>query len=342
MKIFYSHFLALSLASILIFYPLGIHAAVVSGLYEVDVPISTQSVSSRNKHIIAGLQLVLIKITGDSQVNSRDGVATVLANADQYVQHFEYRSLADQQLVLWVRFNKFLLDKTLRQLAIPIWGEERPAVLVWLVVQDVFGRHLVSEDTSLYIEQMNQQAKKRGIFLTYPLLDLEDTSQLKLTDIWGDFHENVLAASERYRSDVVVKGRVEMLNAGLWEAHWTFYIDEQTILRVVQRDSLKALMEASIDDLADTLAVGYVQAGSYSQAGTIKIIVNGINSYSQYVKALNYLASLSSVVRVDVQSVVIDEVVYFLEIAADISVLSKSIDLGNILKRTGENQYRLQ
>lgn len=342
MKNFYSHLLALFLSSILLFCPVIIQAAIVSGLYSADVPISNQSASSRNKQIIVALRATLIKITGDSQVASRDGIAAVLANANQYVQHFEYRRAVNQQLVLWVHFSKSLLDKVLRQLAIPVWGKERPIALVWLAVNDAFGRHLVSEDTSIYIEQMNQYAKDRGMLLTYPLLDLQDTNQLKITDIWGDFHEIVLAASDRYGSDVIVKGRVEMINAKLWEAHWTLYIDQQIIPWMVKRDSLKALLKASVDHATDTIAMRYVQAGSYIQSGAIKIIVSGIDSYSQYAKTLNYLASLNSVVSIDVQSVATDEVVYFLETAADISVLSKSIDLGNILKKIDENNYKLR
>lgn len=321
---------------------MNIQAVVISDLYAEGIPINNQSVSSRNKQTVVLLKTVLIKVTGDSQISSRNGIATILANANQYVQNFEYRRTADQKLFLWIRFNQFLLDEILHQLAIPIWGHERPTTLIWLAVSDTLGRRLAKEENSLYREYLNQYAKNRGILLTYPLFDLQDTSQLKITDIWGDFHEIVLSASSRYLSDVVVKGRVEMINANLWEAHWTFYIDEKTIIWMVQKNNLKTLMKASVNHIADTLAIRYVQAGSYTKSGTMKIIVNGVNSYSQYAKILNYLASFNSIVNIDVQSVSADEVVYFLETASDISVVSKSIELGDILQKISENTYKLR
>jgi len=108
--------------------------------------------------------------------------------------------------------NAISLNKVLREAAIPEWGSERPSTLVWLAVSDAIGRRLSGlSDISGYAEKMETHAISRGIVLVHPLLDLEDTNQLKPSDIWGSFQEPVLAASSRYNANVVLTGRLEAI-----------------------------------------------------------------------------------------------------------------------------------
>lgn len=320
-------------------------AVVVSGLYEAEVPVSAQSAGSRKKNMAAVLRVVLIKLTGDRYVPSRNGVTELLFNADQYVQQFEYRTKeikGSKQLYLWARFNSASLDKVLREAAIPVWGRERPSTLVWLAVSDASGRRLSGlSDISGYVEKMEVQAKNRGIVLVLPLLDLEDTNQLQVSDIWGSFEEPLLAASRRYNANVVLTGRLEAISPELWEAHWVAYIDEHAFTWVTQGNLAETVIIEGVDGLADTLAERYGQAGTYSQSGEIEILVNDITGYNQYSKVLNYLESLNSVTKVEVKEVTQDSVIYVLTTQADVSVISRAVDLGQTLQQINTSSYRL-
>jgi len=320
-------------------------AVVVSGLYEAEVPVSAQSAGSRKKNMAAVLRVVLIKLTGDRYVPSRNGVTELLFNADQYVQQFEYRTKeikGSKQLYLWARFNSASLDKVLREAAIPVWGRERPSTLVWLAVSDASGRRLSGlSDISGYVEKMEVQAKNRGIVLVLPLLDLEDTNQLQVSDIWGSFEEPLLAASRRYNANVVLTGRLEAISPELWEAHWVAYIDEHAFTWVTQGNLAETVIIEGVDGLADTLAERYGQAGTYSQSGEIEILVNDITGYNQYSKVLNYLESLNSVTKVEVKEVTQDSVIYLLTTQADVSVISRAVDLGQTLQQINTSSYRL-
>ncbi len=320
-------------------------AVVVSGLYEAEVPVSAQSAGSRKKNMAAVLRVVLIKLTGDRYVPSRNGVTELLFNADQYVQQFEYRTKeikGSKQLYLWARFNSASLDKVLREAAIPAWGRERPSTLVWLAVSDASGRRLSGlNDVSGYVEKMEVQAKNRGIILVHPLLDLEDTSQLQVSDIWGSFEKPLLAASSRYNANVVLTGRLEAILPELWEAHWVAYIDEHAFTWVTQGNLAETVLVEGIDGLADTLAERYGQAGTYSRSSEIEILVNDITGYNQYSKVLNYLESLNSVTKVEVKEVTQDSVIYLLTTQADASVISRAVDLGQTLQQISTSSYRL-
>jgi len=345
MKVFLTGFLTILLFYALSFSPSMVQAVVVTGLYEAEVPVSDQSASSRKKNMAAVLRVVLIKLTGDRQVPSRNGVTELLLSADQYVQQFEYRTRKEagiQQHTLWARFNTSSLDKVLREAAIPEWGRERPSTLVWLAVGDAHGRRLTGLGDILgYVEKMETRAKNRGIVLVHPLLDLQDTNQLQASDIWGGFEEPVLAVSRRYHADVILTGRIESVLPELWKAHWIAYIDDQAYTWVTQGTASKTVLDEGIDGLADALSERYGQAGTYTRSDEIEILVNDITGYNQYSKVLNYLESLNSVTNVEVKEVNPGSVVYLLTTQADNSVISKAVDLGHTLEQISAMSYRL-
>ena len=326
-------------------YPTIVQAVVVSGLYEAEVPVSDKSVNSRKKNMAAVLRVVLIKLTGDRQVPSRNGVTELLLGAEQYVQQFEYRIKEEhetQQLYLWARFNATSLNKVLREAAIPEWGSERPSTLVWLAVSDAIGRRLSGlSDISGYAEKMETHAISRGIVLVHPLLDLEDTNQLKPSDIWGSFQEPVLAASSRYNANVVLTARLEAILPELWEAYWVAYIDDHVITWSTQGILPETVLGEGIDGLADVLAERYGQAGTYTHSDEIEILVNDITDYNQYSKVLNYLESLNSVTKVEIKEVGQDSVIYVLTTQADITVVSRAVGLGHTLEQISASSYRL-
>jgi len=345
MKRILSSILTVVLVSAVFSCPTIVQAVVVSGLYEAEVPVSDKSASSRKKNMAAVLRGVLIKITGDRQVPVRNGVTELLLGAEGYVQQFEYRVKEKdetQQLYLWARFNSASLDRVLREAAIPAWGSERPSTLVWLAVSDTMGRRLSGlSDISGYVEKMEMHAKNRGVVLVHPLLDLEDTNQLQVSDIWGNFQEPVLAASRRYNANVVLTGRLEAISTELWEAHWVAYIDEHAFTWITQGNLADTVLDEGVDGLADTLAERYGQAGTYSQSDEIEILVNDITDYNQYSKVLNYLESLNSVTKVEIKEVDQDSVIYLLTIQADASVISRAVDLGQTLEQISTSSYRL-
>jgi uncharacterized protein len=345
MKRFPGNILAVALLSTVFSYSTNVQAVVVSDLYEAEVAVSDKSAGSRKKNMAAVLRVVLIKLTGDRQVPSRYGMTELLLNAEQYAQQFEYRIRGDdetKQLYLWARFNSLSLDKVLHEAAIPEWGSERPSTLVWLAVSDAIGRRLSGlNDISGYVEKMEVYAKNRGIVLIHPLLDLEDTNQLKTSDIWGSFQEPVLAASRRYNANVVLTSRLEAISPEMWEAHWVAYIDDHAITWSTQGILAETVLDEGIDSLADTLAERYGQAGTYTQADEIEILVNDITDYNQYSKVLNYLESLNSVTKVEIKEVGQDSVIYLLTTQADVTVISRAVGLGQTLEQISASSYRL-
>lgn len=345
MKSSLDNILIVLLFNIMLSCPAMVQAVIVSGLYEAEIPVSAKSTHGSKKNIAAVFRIVLIKLTGDSHVSSRTGIPELLLHADQYVQQFEYRRKKEnktQALYFWVRFNKASLDKVLREAAIPKWGSERPSILIWLAVEDAMGRHLSGvNDGSIYADKMEIHAKNRGIVLIHPLFDLEGINQLQIGAIWDGLQKSVLAASHQYRADVVLTGKLKSVLPELWEAHWEAYIDENTLTWVTQGKLIDTVLYKGVNALVDILAERYGQAGTHTQSVETEILVHDISDYRQYSKVLNYLESLNSVTKVDVREVGKNSVLYMLTTQANIKVISKTINLGEMLEQINISSYRL-
>jgi len=329
------------------------YSVVVSGLYEAEVPVADQSNGSRKRGISTALRSVLVKLSGDRNVFGRNATDYVIEHAENYVQQYEYRTknvdkdepqASKRQLFLWVNFNANVLDEVLRKNGIPVWGKERPTTLVWLTAQNFEYRRLIGlEDETGYMKILDERASQRGIALIYPLLDLEDTSRLKASDIWGGFSGPIIDASERYNTDAILTGSIEPLLENLWEGRWVAMISGQSVTWSSQGELPDIVLDEGIDGLADLLAQRFAQAGGNAYVSGVEIIVDGIDNYDHYTKVLKYLSSLNSVTNVEVKIAEISRVTFVLTAHGGEVAIAQAINLGNILESTTGvgNAYRL-
>ena len=343
----------LALIAAMLLRPDMAHAVVVSGLYEAEVAVADQSPASYRKGTIAALREVLIKLTGDRHVQALPAAAPLLEEPEKFVQQYKYHNKAvirdnqltlDRQLFLWVRFNAGVLERELRRHDLPVWGTVRPSTLIWLVVQDDSGMRFVGlEDEKDYTGVLDSRAYERGIVLNYPLLDGQDAQSVAVADIRGEIAGAVLEASRRYPSDAVLAGNVEFLSPGQWTGRWSAYVKAETHTWAVQGSDPAAVLEEGVDRLADLLAEHYVQTHHYAGASGLEIVVNDIADYDQYSKVLKYLASLNSVLEVNVTRVEPQSVTFLVTASGGEDALTQAIELGNTLQSvagTG-SPYRL-
>jgi len=311
----------------------------VPGLYEARIPVVDKSGDNRKSAIQSALRIVLIKLTGDRNAAGRSAVTELIRNADRYVLQYRYlehdeSSLDGQaQTELSVLFDEKALNQVLRDYGISVWGTERPAVLVWLVTGDKSGRRILSmEDESGYLNIIDKRARARGISLIYPLLDLEDASHIKTSDIWAGFSEPIIDASRRYQADVIFYGSIEQITPTLWQTRWTAIIEQQPVSWVSQDELPEIVLDEGIDELVDKLADKYASSSTYTREEALTLTVNNIHDLGQYVKVLHYLESLNSVTKVTVKTLEDDRVVFELINLGGLPVIVQAISLGNMLE----------
>lgn len=339
---------------ICLFWYIPAYAVVVSGLYDAEVPVADQSAKSYKSGLAKAMIDVLVKLTGDRNVQGRQVASALVEHPEKYVQQYEYRNKPvfkdnqlslEQQLYLWVNFSPEALDKALREYGVPLWGRVRPATLLWLVVSDNGRRDFIGlEDEKGYTALMDSYAQSRGIVLIHPLLDNRDRQMLEPADIWGGFMEPVEQASARYSPDTILTGSIEhMLPEDIWKSHWSALIGGETQTWDAQGNDVATVLQQGIDMLTDLLAERYVQTSTYAAGTDVKVVVKDVDNFDDYSTVLKYLRSLNSVTNVDVTTVETGSVTFDITVTGGAPAVQRVIELGQILQPItgGGTVYRL-
>lgn len=336
-------------------YPAFTGAVRVPGLYEAETVVANQSAAARRGALRACLRLALVKLTGEREVRGNALLTPLLNRPERFVREYRYKEVRmppaldsppATELRLVVRFDEDSLNKSLRDSGVPVWGRERPSMLIWLVIEQGQGRLFASsEETPEALALLRERAQERGIFVMLPLLDLEDSAVLQPRDIWGGFGGPVLAASARYEADVVLTGRVEPLAEEIWNGKWTMY--QRGAVRAEWRSETglfdKALKQG-IDGAIDRLAAEFAQAKVYTRLGEVQLVVNNVHSIGQYARVIDYLGSLSAISEVRVTEVREGEMTLALSVHGGERAVSQALSLGSVMELdqdAGGNHYRL-
>ncbi|UAA40333.1 DUF2066 domain-containing protein [Paraneptunicella aestuarii] len=216
----------------------GVAADVVTGLYEARVPVSSQSNSAQQIAIQQAFGQVLIKVSGTKAILDSDDIKDDIKRARQYVRQYQFEN-ENNELYLVASYEPEKVDNLIRNSNFPIWGSYRPATLIWLAEEsENLERQLYSEHTETELKSAIQKGvKRRGLSLVFPVLDLSDLNQAGLYDVWGQFTDNIVAASSRYNVEAVMSARVypeQNLDSGFVESNAVLAGSSEAVLETTQ------------------------------------------------------------------------------------------------------------
>jgi hypothetical protein len=328
---------ALILLVILGFYAVPGWAVEVTDLYESEVAVSSQGRTERHQAVRTALAEVLIKVSGNEQVALLPGIPEILGRSLQFLQQYRYRTettapggleTAEPQQWLWVRFNQAGLDKALREINVPIWGRTRPRTLLWLAAEQHGRRRLLGgSDESEPLASITDLAKRRGIPLVLPLLDLEDQQRIKVNDVWINFQDNILNASARYPSEAILVGRLLDLGNGRWQGRWSLNLDGQ-LYDWSHTSRLETALAYGIEGTASTLAERFVRV-SNSVPGELRILVKDIHNLADFARSERYLRALDDVTEVHPDQIDGDRILFAVKTRSDRQALLEAVRLSN-------------
>lgn len=339
-----------ALALILMMLPLVGMAAEVSGLYSAESQVFSQKRSERTTAMVSALAEVLVKVSGRSDVALLPGVAKATRSPGKFLQQYRYRALsaeereralqeaaasnvkaADPQIILF-RFDKAAVDKVLRDNNLPVWGSTRPATLAWLAVQDEGNRYLLANDSLEPVQEMlTREARRRGLALLLPLMDLEDQQGLSFADVWGGFRDPILRASARYRTESVLVGRMYRTNGGEWQAQWTLMEGPQIQSWAAAGVLPAEVIDEGVSGAIEVLASRYAPVAG-EVAGLLPVTVGDVRNLRDYARVTRYLQSLQPVGQLQVTRVAADQVTFELDVKGGPEAIAQTIALGNVLR----------
>ena len=334
--------------------PLPVSAIKVPGLYEAETTVSDQSGAGRQAGIRACLGMVLVKLTGVREVSGEAVLEPILDQAEKFVRQYSYRDIEPDSpgapapgWRLVVKFDEDNLNSSLRAQGIPVWARERPSILAWLTLEQSNRRVFAdSWNHPDLLAIVNDVAQRRGVSVLHPLHDLDDRARIQPGDVWLGFQEQIMAASARYKADVVLTASVSSPVPGIWEGRWRRYGSGGLEYEwTTETNLLEVALEEGFDGFVDTLAYEFARSGSDTLLGEIEITVGAVDSVAHYARLLDYLESLSSVSSIHVQEVRTGEVVLSLSAHGGEQAVVRTINLGRTLEPvegSGGHHYLLK
>ncbi len=327
----------------------AVPALTADALFEARVPVADRSVAAREAAQREALAQVLTRLTGERGPAQVEASAALLADPGRYMQQYSYETDTRMDagrdaggdargLLLRVVFDSAALEAAARRAGLPLWGAERPPVLIWLALDDGDRRYLLGGGAGESVEDTLQAAaRRRGLTLIVPLLDLEDQAQVRYSDVRGGFLERVYAASARYQAPVVLVARVQRLGAAAWTSRWTQRVaaGDEANWQTGGAD-LQTVLDAGLGQAAERLAGGLAAARGDRRHGQVDLAVAGVTTLADYARVSDYLNGLAPVAAAQLTGVRDGRLDYRLDVEGGVAMLEYVIRIGGLLERLPE------
>lgn len=280
-------------------------------LYTGEVPVGSNARATSAERLDA-LDQVLARLTGrfDSSLVGELGLGpgdlSSLVLSQQLVRRDTVGEDGDigEALHLQVAFDEPSVNELLRNHELPRWGRERPAVLLWAVIEDSEGTRFVENRRMEYV--IAEQARRLGLEIVRPLGDVLDLTEISLQDVRGGFLGSAEASARRYGAGVTAMLDLRLRHADtetpLWAARWRWRVEGQDSGLDHSAEQRDDLLRDGLERLASALAVRYAAVETEGEPGRWQVSVSGIVDEVQYAEVLGYIARLSVVDDVQVIS----------------------------------------
>ena len=278
-------------------------APVEQSLFDVVVRVPDESSAVQRGAFTKGLQQVLIRLSGDSQVLGK----LKLPPATRYVKQYRYDKLdapvdetgllTRDQLQLWMQFDADKVQSLLWQNGLPVWSPQRDRMVVWLAVRDGTQHYLLRRgDSSLIKNAVEQAARARGLPVVWPLYDAADQKMVRFADVWAGFQQPLLQASSRYANGAVLVGNLTW-DGDKWVSEWSVLDAGKDMRRRYHNADYATVISQAFDQIADELGARYavLEDDSAADARLARVEIKGVNSIDQYQQAEKLLSSLATV-----------------------------------------------
>lgn len=332
-SVFSRFFLAVLL--IMAGYTAPVTAVTVDGLYSVEVAVAGSDPGQLQNGYAEGLRRVLLRVSGGSDVLTLDGVDQLLGNAESLIQSYQLvRGGGTSGSRLRMTFGAVGVNQALSAINAPVWGVNRPLTLAWIAVQDGSGRRLISQpqgqddpQSLRWLWAFQAASVERGLPLAVPPADVAGDRAL-LSEVWGQFMEPVRLKSEALSHDLLAAVRIGF-ERNSWRASWLIEgrgLD--AVEQTVEAASPEALAQRVVGIWADQLAARYaIAAGNVSGAPQVDLVLDGLDSMTDYAAAKQALAALAPVLSVGPVKVRRDQATLRVAFSGELSQLEEYMAL---------------
>lgn len=308
-------------------------AATIGELARATVPVIDSSESEFLRGLSAALEVVVVKLTGNSKVLQSGALRDLLNRAKQYNTVYGYEKSPDGGLQLRADFDLPAVSGVLRQQGFAVWGRQRPEFLAWLVVTDSTGRYATPTIAHKPLfEALERQAELRAIPLRRPVVDSANAALMAPATAEDDLLEGLTATRSGQSAPVILIGLVTQNPDSTWRARWRLQIDDEREEWQATNAQAMPVVIAGIDRAVDSAAKHFVHPEIASAANDVELLVDDVQTADDYGRALNYLSDLDSVATLNVRKVEGARVTFAIKSRGGLPALVQVISFGRVLQ----------
>ncbi len=315
----------------------GTMAVTVPHLFTTDVAVPSQGPEYRAPAILHAFKQVLVRSTGQPEVLKSSVVENALGHARDYLIDYGYRhpqgvDASPGSIEMFARFNPTDIKALIKKANFPLWGRDRPLVLVWLAVayQNQAPVLLGQDSVDSALTNLKQQVHVLGLPMILPALDVVDDNKITVQDIWKMNYAAILNASSRYGSNVALAIKLSEIGEGKWLASADVFLNNNVFPLSVSASSANKALRTMVTKATGLIAKDYVNAASNLQS-QITLTIDNVHDVLGYAAVLKYLRGFSEIQDLQVQRVANNQVQLVLSINGGLKAFENLTGLDNKL-----------
>lgn len=254
----------------------------VTTLYQVREPVSSQQPEARDQGLARALDALLVRLTGDRKAAENPALAGLRKDPQQVIGQYAYEGDA-----LVVEFDPVSTDRSLRQAGLPLWGANRPSLLVWWLNENADGATLVGDGQEAG-GALRTAGDYRGLPLRLPLADLSEQLVATPEALEAAQPDALRPVSERYAADALLAVHAREEN-GAWHAQWRLWLGESAEQGSAEGANPAALADAVMLAVAERLAPRFVAAPGAGSDLTVEVQGVDLSRYAELERLLTPL-----------------------------------------------------
>ncbi|AJE20750.1 DUF2066 domain-containing protein [Azotobacter chroococcum] len=249
----------------------------LGGLYQVREPVASQQPAARDQALQRALDTLLVRLTGKPEVLQNPALAAVRQDPQQLILKYGYEGQA-----LVVDFDPASTQGQLRQAGLPLWGANRPSLLVWWL-NEAGGTAQLVGDGQDSAQPLRDAAQYRGLPLRLPMADLDE--QLVATPENLASGAGLEGVSGRYGANAMLSVRARQ-EGDKWLAQWHLSADGGQSQGTAEAADSTALADAVMLAASERLAERFMGKQEATERLTLQVGGANLARYAELERTL--------------------------------------------------------
>ncbi|MFT6031324.1 MAG: hypothetical protein ACI8O8_003075 [Oleiphilaceae bacterium] len=199
--------------------------------------------------------------------------------------------------LLEVDFAPEALEARMKNFNLPIWGNVRPEVMFWVLIESEGERQLIGSSTpNILTKNLIKASEDYALPFTLPVGDKLDINVLNMSDLWGLFPDAIDQAKLRYTSNGNLMVRIYQSMSNTWSANWYLSINGGAYTGQLHNSSMFAINDEIMSFISGILAKRFVVVSSdLTTIQNVNLDVSNINNFKDYVDIQKFLENLAPI-----------------------------------------------